>query len=147
MEPSPTLTVISRSMCLIMPSWLYPVTRGATTVWERWNGIDEQGNLYDPTMNSFNHYAYGSVVDWIYSVACGIKPIESAPGYEKIVIEPFATHQLDYLSAVVKTKMGTISSKWYHRDGEIRYEITVPKEATIIIKGKEYYVEKGTHIF
>ena len=130
-----------------MPSWLYPVTKGATTVWERWDSIKENGEFFDPKMNSFNHYAYGAVMDWVYSVACGIKPVESEPGYEKIVVEPIATNQIDHLSAKLKTRVGEITSKWYHQDGKIRYEITVPKQATIIIDGKLYCVDKGTHIF
>lgn len=130
-----------------MPSWLYPVTRGATTVWERWDSIKENGEFFDPKMNSFNHYAYGAVIDWVYSVACGIKPVDSAPGYEKIVVEPIATNQIDHLSAKLKTRVGEITSRWYHQDGKIRYEITVPKQATIIIDGKLYCVDKGTHIF
>lgn len=72
------------------PSWLYPVTKGATTIWEHWDGIMENGDFWSTDMNSFNHYAYGSVLDWLYSVAAGIKTDEKHPGYEKAVIDPYS---------------------------------------------------------
>ena len=129
------------------PSWLYSVKQGATTIWEHWDGKNEKGEFWSSDMNSFNHYAYGSVADWVYEVACGIKPCEEKPGFEKIVIEPHPTNKLDWLSATLKTKYGKITSKWYHNDGKTRYEITVPKNATIIIDGQEYKVKKGKHRF
>ena len=129
------------------PSWLYSVKQGATTIWEHWDGKNEKGEFWSSDMNSFNHYAYGSVADWVYEVACGIKPCEEKPGFEKIVIEPHPTNKLDWLSATLKTKYGKITSKWYHKDGKVCYEITVPKSATIIIDGQEYKVKKGKHLF
>ena len=128
------------------PSWLYSVKQGATTIWEHWDGKNENGDFWSKDMNSFNHYAYGSVADWVYEVACGIKPL--APGFEKIVIAPNPTDKLDYLSARIDTKNGTVSSKWCHFEGKIRYEITTPCDNTlIIINGKEHTVNKGTYIF
>lgn len=129
------------------PSWLYSVKQGATTIWEHWDGKNENGEFWSKDMNSFNHYAYGSVADWVYEVACGIKPTEENPGFEKIVIEPTPTDKLDRLSATLCTKYGKIVSKWYHKNGKIRYEITVPKSATVIIDGKEHKIKRGTHIF
>ena len=129
------------------PSWLYSVKQGATTIWEHWDGKNEKGEFWSERMNSFNHYAYGSVADWVYEVACGIKPDEERPGFEKIVIEPHPTSHLDHLSATLCTKFGKIVSKWYHENGEVHYEITVPKSALVIIGGKEYKVKKGTHRF
>ena len=129
------------------PSWLYSVKQGATTVWEHWDGKNERGEFWSKDMNSFNHYAYGSVADWVYEVALGIKPCEEKPGFEKIVIEPHPTDRLDWLKGSLDTKYGKIVSKWYHENGKIRYEITVPKSATIIIDGTEHSVKKGTHVF
>ena len=129
------------------PSWLYSVKQGATTVWEHWDGKNEKGEFWSEAMNSFNHYAYGSVADWVYEVACGIKPCEDKPAFEKIVIEPHPTDLLDYLSATLCTKFGKIVSKWYHENGKIRYEITVPKNATVIINGVSHKVKRGTHRF
>jgi alpha-L-rhamnosidase len=129
------------------PSWLYSVKQGATTVWEHWDGINDKGEFWSPDMNSFNHYAYGSVADWVYGVACGINTVEEKPGFEKIVIKPTPTDKLDYLSATLCTKYGKIKSKWYHENGAVRYEITVPKSAEIIIDGVCHKVKRGTHRF
>ena len=127
------------------PSWLYSVKQGATTVWEHWDGKNEKGEFWSKNMNSFNHYAYGSVADWIYEEALGIKPKKA--GFEEIIISPIPTDRLSSLSATLETRQGKIISKWYHFENKIRYEITTPVKATIIIEGKEYVVEKGRYIF
>ena len=127
------------------PSWLYSVNQGATTIWEHWDGKNEQGDFWSKDMNSFNHYAYGSVADWIYEEACGIKPL--APGFKKILIAPKPTDKLSHLSAKIEIKHGTVSSKWYHQGGKIRYEIETPVESTIIIDGVTHNVLAGKYIF
>lgn len=66
------------------PSWIYPVTKGATTIWEHWDGIMENGDFWSKDMNSYNHYAYGSVADWVYGTAAGIKPVEEAPAMQRL---------------------------------------------------------------
>ena len=129
------------------PSWLYSVKQGATTIWEHWDGKNEKGEFWSYRMNSFNHYAYGSVADWVYMEACGIHTVEAKPGFEEVVISPIPTDKLDHLSARIETRHGTILSKWYHFEGKIRYEIVTPVPATIIIDGKEHRVAKGTYIF
>lgn len=129
------------------PSWLYSVKQGATTIWEHWDGVNDKGEFWSKDMNSFNHYAYGAVADWVYGVACGIQTVEEHPGFEKIIIAPHPTDKLDYLSASIETRRGLVSSKWLHVDGKIRYEITTPSRALIVIDGKEYNVEKGSYIF
>ena len=127
------------------PSWLYSVNQGATTIWEHWDGKNEKGDFWSKDMNSFNHYAYGSVADWIYEEACGIKILEA--GFAKIQIAPKPTNMLDHLSAKIVTKHGTVSSKWYHTDNKIRYEIETPTDAEIIINGITHQVPKGKYIF
>ena len=129
------------------PSWLYSVKQGATTIWEHWDGKNEKGEFWSRDMNSFNHYAYGSVADWVYIEACGIHTVEDKPGFEEVLISPIPTDKLDHLSASIDTKYGTVSSKWYHFEGKVRYEITTPVNATIIIDGKEYKVKAGTYIY
>ena len=129
------------------PSWLYSVKQGATTIWEHWDGKNEKGEFWSKAMNSFNHYAYGSVADWVYMEACGIHTVEDKPGFEEVLISPHPTDKLDHLSARIDTKYGTISSKWYHFEGKVRYEIITPVPATIIIDGKEHRVSKGTYVF
>ena len=129
------------------PSWLYSVKQGATTIWEHWDGVNDKGEFWSKDMNSFNHYAFGSVADWVYGVACGIKTVEDKPGFEEIIIAPKPTKKLKWLSAKIETRHGEVSSAWFNEGGKFRYEITTPSPAKIIINGKEIYVEKGSYVF
>lgn len=129
------------------PSWLYPVTKGATTIWEHWDGIMEDGSFWSKDMNSYNHYAYGSVADWVYSVAAGILPRKDAPGYAKVTIAPHPDKRLDWLRAELDTRHGHISSFWTKEDDSWRYEITVPVEADIVIDGVCHSVSAGSYCF
>ena len=129
------------------PSWLYPVTKGATTIWEHWDGIMPDGNFWSKAMNSFNHYAYGSVADWIYGVAAGIQVCEDAPGYARIHIAPQPTAQLDWLEASIDTRHGLVSSKWSRTQQGWRFDITTPVEADIVLPGKALCVPAGKHVF
>lgn len=129
------------------PSWLYPVTKGATTIWEHWDGIMEDGNFWSAGMNSFNHYAYGSVADWVYGVAAGITPVIEAPGYEKVRIAPVPDARLDWLKASLNTRHGLIRSEWKKAGEMWRYEITTPVEAEVVIDGETRQVAPGTWYF
>ena len=129
------------------PSWLYPVTKGATTIWEHWDGIMEDGGFWSSDMNSYNHYAYGSVADWVYQTAAGILPREDAPGYQKVIIAPHPDARLDWLRAELDTRHGHISSFWTKEDASWRYEITVPTEAEIRIDGVTHVVPAGSYCF
>jgi alpha-L-rhamnosidase len=129
------------------PSWLYPVTKGATTIWEHWDGTMENGDFWSKDMNSFNHYAYGAVADWVNGVAGGIKPIEEYPGYEKVSISPIPDSRLDWLKASLDTKYGLIRSEW-KKDGTIwRYEIETPVAGYVTIADHSFEVSKGKYIF
>lgn len=127
------------------PSWLYPVTQGATTVWEHWDNIRPDGTLWSTDMNSFNHYAYGAVADWLYGVCAGINP--GAPGYATVEFRPTPTDRLEYASASLETAHGTVASRWWHEDGAVKYELTTPCEAIAIIEGKTYTLKPGVHRF
>lgn len=127
------------------PSWLYSVRLGATTIWEHFDGINDKGELWSADMNSFNHYAYGSVGGWIYSVAAGITPLEK--GFKKVRVAPNPSDRLDWLEARYMTDNGEIVSKWYHENGRIRYEITLPVSGEIVVDGKTYVCEKGKYLF
>lgn len=129
------------------PSWLYAVNRGATTIWEHWNGIREDGTFYLPSENSFNHYAYGSVIDWIYTVAGGIRTVEDAPGYERVKIAPIPDARLGWLNVTLETRHGTIRSEWKKQDDFWRYEIETPVEAEIVIAGQSRHVQPGVYYF
>lgn len=123
------------------PGWLYPVTQGATTVWERWNGIVD-GKFFPNWMNSFNHYAYGSVVSWFYDTICGIRDISEenpeAAGWKTFRLAPRPGGSLTWAEGSVLTQYGVISSAW-EKDGDtIRWKFTVPAntEAEIIYPGE-----------
>lgn len=127
------------------PSWLYPVTKGATTIWEHWDGIMLDGNFWSRDMNSFNHYAYGAVADWMYEEAAGIKPL--TPGFETLEIAPRPDRRLRFFEASIDTRHGTVRSKWSHTEGKVKYEILTPAPAKIIIGGTEYHVDAGSYIY
>ena len=127
------------------PSWLFSVKQGATTVWEHWDGIREDGSFWSADMNSYNHYAYGSVADWVYGVACGIRPAE--PGFARAIIAPVPDARLGRLSAKINTPYGEISCAWRHTDGRVRYDVTTCVDTEIRIEGKTYHVGKGSYVF
>lgn len=116
------------------PSWLYPVTMGATTIWERWDGIRPDGSFNTQSafadskdvevMNSFNHYAYGAIGDWMYRVVAGINPAEA--GYKRIVIKPVPGGGLTHAAATHECMYGTVSSAWKIADGKVRLEAEIP---------------------
>ena len=107
------------------PSWLYPVKCGATTIWERWDGIKPDGTLYNPDMNSFNHYAYGAVGDWLYRYVAGIR--EAEPGYKKIIVSPLVSEYLTYAEGSIYSNYGEIYSRWERRDdGTIFMKVLIP---------------------
>lgn len=126
------------------PSWLYSVRCGATTVWEHWDGKNKDGEMWSSDMNSFNHYAYGAVVDWIYGVAAGITPLDA--GYGKIKIQPISTDKLDRLEVELRTRCGPVCVKWSRTAEKVVYEITTPSDALIVIDGREYNVQKGSYV-
>lgn len=129
------------------PSWLYSVKKGATTVWEHWDSLREDNTFWDTSMNSFNHYAYGAVTDWVYTVSAGIRYVEEAPGYEKVCITPLPDERVDWLKAELDTRHGQIISCWRKEDNFWRYEITTPVEAAVTIAGTAHHVRAGTHYF
>ena len=129
------------------PSWLYPVTKGATTIWEHWDGIMEDGGFWSADMNSFNHYAYGSVADWVYQKAAGIHTAEDAPGYAFIRFAPVPDVRLSWLTASLQTRHGLVESGWRQEDGKWRYEITTPVDAEIYIDKNTQKVAAGHYIF
>lgn len=127
------------------PSWLYAVGKGATTIWEHWDGVMEDGSFWSTDMNSFNHYAYGSVADWIYEKAAGIQTVEEAPGFERAVIAPHPDDRLEWLAASINTRHGIISSKWIHTDDGVRYEIETEVPARIVIGDRVIQADPGSY--
>ena len=110
------------------PSWGYEIGRGATTIWERWDGIKPDGTFNDPGMNSFNHYGLGSVGDWMYQNIAGIAP--AAPGYRRVVVRPRPGGSLTWASGRYRSDYGDISTHWSVRQGRFRLDVSVPVGAT-----------------
>lgn len=112
------------------PSWLYPITMGATTIWERWDGIKPDGTFQNEGMNSFNHYAFGAVGNWLYTKVAGLTIDPENPGYKKIIIKPYITNQLQYAKAELNSVYGKIISGWKIKDNTILMNISIPANTT-----------------
>ena len=115
------------------PSWLYPVKMGATTIWERWDGIKPDGTFETPTMNSFNHYAYGAIGDWLYRVIAGIDTKDTGPGYKQIIVKPTLGGNLNYASADYETGYGLVSSHWKLQGDSFVIDLSIPANTTATI--------------
>nr|MCR5293994.1 family 78 glycoside hydrolase catalytic domain [Lachnospiraceae bacterium] len=129
------------------PGWLYPVTKGATTMWEHWDGVKEDGSFWSIDMNSFNHYAYGSVADWVFEKAAGIRHEEDAAGFSEIIYEPHPDRRIGFLRAELETRRGKVSAFWKFENETIRYELTTPVPAVVRIGESERRVGPGSYIF
>ena len=112
------------------PSWLYPVKKGATTIWERWDGIKANGEMQDPSMNSFNHYSYGAIGDWMYRTMAGINTDEQETGYKKITIAPHPGGNLTMVNANLETVYGHLNSEWKLDNGVMNINVTIPANST-----------------
>jgi len=115
------------------PSWLYPVKMGATTIWERWDGIKPDSTFQTPGMNSFNHYAYGAIGDWMYRVVAGIDTYEDGPGYHHSRIAPHPGGRLRSAAADLETGYGKLSSHWEIEDDTFRLAVVVPANTTATV--------------
>jgi alpha-L-rhamnosidase len=115
------------------PSWLYPVKKGATTIWERWNGIRPDGNFETPTMNSFNHYAYGAIGDWMYRVMVGLDTDEDGPGYKKIRIKPHIGGGFTNAGVSYQTLYGQVHAGWKTENGVLMVDATIPANTTATV--------------
>jgi alpha-L-rhamnosidase len=115
------------------PSWLYPVKMGATTIWERWDGQKTDSTFQDAGMNSFNHYAYGAIGDWMYRVSAGIETKD--PGYKHLILQPHPGKKLTYSRATFESSYGTVASGWERSGTKIIITVKIPANsvATIIL--------------
>lgn len=125
------------------PSWLYSVRQGATTVWERWNSYTKDGGFGEVSMNSFNHYAYGAVAEWLMATVAGILPDESAPGFEKFILAPEpdmrqelpqGQSRINRVRAHYDTKYGRIESAWEYIGEKIEYSFVIPKGCSATVR-------------
>lgn len=126
------------------PSWLYAVKLGATTIWERWNSMKLDGSFDESGMNSFNHYAYGAIGDWMYQKLAGIQLM--APGYKKIKIAPQFIKGITSASANLETVYGQVSCNWSCIDKKITMDVEIPANTTAIIQlpEQEEIIEVGS---
>lgn len=115
------------------PSWLYPVKMGATTIWERWDGIKPDSSFQTPGMNSFNHYAYGAIGDWMYRVVAGLETDEEKTGYKKIIIRPHVSEKLGHAAATLQTYYGKLHSGWKLDNGILTIDIIIPANTTATV--------------
>jgi len=117
------------------PSWLYPVKMGATTIWERWDGIRTDGSFEVPSMNSFNHYSYGAIGDWMYRVMAGLDTYEdeSGVGYKHIKIQPHVGGGFTNVAASLQTNYGKASSAWRIENGKFILDIEIPANTTATV--------------
>ena len=127
-----------------LPSWLYAVDKGATTIWEKWDAILPDGTLQDPGLNSMNHYANGAIGDWMYRKIGGINQLE--PGYHRFYVKPMFVQGIEKARTELETPYGKILSHWSCRKGKIRVEIHVPANtsAVIYLPEKEGAIEVGS---
>lgn len=108
------------------PSWLYAVNLGATTIWERWNSLLPDGTINGTDMNSFNHYAYGAIVEWMYRTIAGINPVEEAPGFSKVVIRPIPEKRLKRADMSYQSASGVYKVSWELKNNGCVYKIKIP---------------------
>ncbi|HBB92364.1 MAG TPA: alpha-L-rhamnosidase, partial [Bacteroidales bacterium] len=133
------------------PSWLYMVDNGATTIWERWDGFVKGRGFQDPGMNSLNHWALGSVGEWMWRYIIGINPDEEQPGWKHFTIAPMPGGRVTWARGDYESIHGTISSSWEIKDGQFHLTVTVPANTTAEIQfpggGETITVGSGVHKF
>lgn len=129
------------------PSWLYAVNKGATTIWERWNSILPDGSFEESGMNSLNHYAYGSIGDWLYRKTAGISQLK--PGYRKFKIEPMLMKGMETVCGEFESVYGKIVSGISCKNGKIKVHIQVPANTTavLVLPEREEAEEIGSGIY
>lgn len=127
------------------PSWLYSVRQGATTVWERWNSYNLDSGFGAVSMNSFNHYAYGAVAEWMFGYMAGIRPCEDEVGFRRIVLGPRpdlrreedipeGQSRIRSVAAEYQSAAGRIGASWHVEDGVFTYRVTIPDGVTAIVE-------------
>jgi alpha-L-rhamnosidase len=116
------------------PSWLYPIKQGATTIWERWDGQKPDGSFQDKGMNSFNHYAYGAIGDWMYRVMAGLEIDEAAPGYKHILIQPQPGGGFTGVKVSHQTPYGKVASAWEIKQQNFSLAIEIPPNTRATVK-------------
>jgi alpha-L-rhamnosidase len=115
------------------PSWLYPVLQGATTMWERWNSYTIRQGFGPVDMNSFNHYSFGAIEEWMFSYMLGIRPVESDPGYHSFVLSPRVGGSFTFVRGHFDSVYGRIESAWQITEEGTRFDFTVPANTRALL--------------
>ena len=113
-----------------VPGWLYQVKMGATTIWERWDALGPDGQIYDPEMNSYNHYAYGAVCQFLFEQVAGIAPDPAHPGFDQITLDPQIIPELSPVAAWHDCRHGRIEAAWAITGQTVTYQVTLPPGTT-----------------
>jgi alpha-L-rhamnosidase len=130
------------------PGWMYPITMGATTIWERWDSMLPDGSINPGEMTSFNHYALGAVADWLHRVVAGIAPAE--PGYASVLVAPRPGGGITSARGSVRTPHGVVSTTWALEDGRFTLDVEIPDGVPAVVRlpgGAEHRVGGGAHRF
>ena len=131
------------------PSWLYSVDNGATTIWERWNSYMLDKGMGPSGMNSFNHYAYGVVCEWMWKTMAGLQADVANPAFKHIIMKPIPDKRLGFVKAEYNSAAGLIKSEWHYEGDKWIWKFTIPQGATATVtlpgesEAKEY--KAGTH--
>ena len=113
------------------PGWLYEVNLGATTIWERWNSLSPDGSVSSTGMNSFNHYAYGAIGEWMWRTMAGINPCEEQPGFKRVVLRPVSDAAVKHVTAAYHSPAGCYRVSWRMEEAGIcRFHIEIPFDCT-----------------
>ena len=132
------------------PSWLYSIDNGATTIWERWNSYMIEHGMGPKGMNSFNHYAYGCVCEWIWETAAGISCAADQPGFRHIIMKPVPDRRLGHVDAEYMSAAGLIRSAWRYEGEKWIWEFTIPEGATASVtlpgEAEARTYEAGTYV-
>lgn len=133
------------------PSWFFSINQGATTMWERWNSYSHEDGFGNVAMNSFNHYAYGAIGQWMVERVAGLAPDPSHPGYQHILVRPLPGGPLTWAKAELETPYGKAASAWKKEGDKLTMTVTVPPNATATIEfpneDKPQQVAAGTHVY
>ncbi len=113
-----------------VPGWLYQVDRGATSIWERWDALGEDGTIYDPDMNSYNHYAYGAVCQWLFEGVAGVAPVAEHPGFDEVSLNPLILPALSPVEAWHDSRHGRIEAGWVLNGTRVTYRVALPQGCT-----------------
>lgn len=113
-----------------VPGWLYQVDRGATSIWERWDALGEDGTIYDPDMNSYNHYAYGAVCQWLFEGVAGVAPVAGKPGFDEVTLNPLILPALAPVAAWHDCRHGRIEAGWQLNGNSVTYQVMLPPGCT-----------------